>query len=94
MTAPAEVEYKDIDEVNKEAVISITIHEGRNRQVRRMFDAISHPVLRLKRISFGDIMLQNLKRGSYRHLTKDEINHLQQIAKAGLLKERTPRKES
>jgi 23S rRNA pseudouridine2605 synthase len=38
-------------------------------------------------------MLQNLKRGSYRHLTKDEINHLQQIAKAGLLKERTPRKE-
>lgn len=94
MTAPAEVEYKDIDEANKEAVISITIHEGRNRQVRRMFDAISHPVLRLKRISFGDIMLQNLKRGSYRHLTKDEINHLQQIAKAGLLKERTPRKES
>jgi len=41
MTAPAEVEYKDIDEVNKEAVISITIHEGRNRQVRRMFEAIA-----------------------------------------------------
>lgn len=94
MTAPAEVEYKDIDEEKKEAVISITIHEGRNRQVRRMFDAISHPVIRLKRISFGDILLQNLKRGSYRHLTKDEINHLQQMAKAGLLKERTPRKES
>lgn len=86
MTAPAEVEYKDIDEENKQAVISITIHEGRNRQVRRMFDAISHPVERLKRISFGDILLQNLKRGSYRHLTKDEINHLKQIAKNGLLK--------
>ncbi|ASA22960.1 pseudouridine synthase [Paenibacillus donghaensis] len=94
MTAPAEVEYKDIDEANKEAVISITIHEGRNRQVRRMFEAISHPVIRLKRISFGDIMLQNLKRGSYRHLTKDEINHLQQMAKAGLLRERTPRKDT
>jgi 23S rRNA pseudouridine2605 synthase len=94
MTAPAEVEYKDIDEVNKESVISITIHEGRNRQVRRMFEAISHPVIRLKRISFGDIMLQNLKRGSYRHLTKDEINHLQQIAKSGLLKSKTPRKDT
>ncbi|WP_379129081.1 pseudouridine synthase [Paenibacillus sp. sgz500958] len=94
MTAPAEVEYKDIDEVNKEAVISITIHEGRNRQVRRMFDAISHPVTRLKRVSFGDISLQNLKRGSYRHLTKDEINHLQQIAMAGLMKTRTPRKDT
>ncbi|MRN53428.1 pseudouridine synthase [Paenibacillus monticola] len=94
MTAPAEVEYKDIGEGNKESVISITIHEGRNRQVRRMFEAISHPVIRLKRISFGDILLQNLKRGSYRHLTKDEINHLQQIAQAGLLKERTPRKDT
>ncbi|KGE17866.1 pseudouridine synthase [Paenibacillus wynnii] len=94
MTAPAELEYKDIDEVNKEAVISITIHEGRNRQVRRMFEAISHPVLRLKRISFGDISLQNLKRGSYRHLTKDEINHLQQIAMSGLLKSKTPRKDT
>lgn len=41
MTAPAEVEYKDVDEANKETVISITIHEGRNRQVRRMFEAIS-----------------------------------------------------
>ncbi|MDQ0196811.1 pseudouridine synthase [Paenibacillus wynnii] len=94
MTAPAELEYKDIDEVNKEAVISITIHEGRNRQVRRMFEAISHPVLRLKRVSFGDISLQNLKRGSYRHLTKDEINHLQQIAMSGLLKSKTPRKDT
>ncbi|MBW4082879.1 pseudouridine synthase [Paenibacillus sp. S150] len=94
MTAPAEVEYKDIDEVNKETVISITIHEGRNRQVRRMFEAISHPVIRLKRISFGDILLQNLKRGSYRHLTKDEINQLQQIAKAGMLKANPMRKDT
>lgn len=94
MTAPAEVEYKDIDEEKKESVISITIHEGRNRQVRRMFEAVSHPVIRLKRISFGDILLQNLKRGMYRHLTKDEINHLKQIAMAGLHKDRAPRKDT
>ncbi|ANA82003.1 pseudouridine synthase [Paenibacillus vortex V453] len=82
MTSPAEVEYKDVDPDNKQSVISITIHEGRNRQVRRMFEAISHPVLRLKRISYGDLLLQNLKRGLYRHLTADEINQLMQMAKA------------
>ncbi|WFB60848.1 pseudouridine synthase [Paenibacillus sp. BR1-192] len=81
MTSPAEVEYKDVDPDNKQSVISITIHEGRNRQVRRMFEAISHPVLRLKRISYGDLLLQNLKRGLYRHLTADEINQLLQMAK-------------
>ena len=82
MTSPAELEYKDVDPDNKQSVISITIHEGRNRQVRRMFEAISHPVLRLKRISYGDLLLQNLKRGLYRHLTADEINQLLQMAKA------------
>ncbi|GIP25547.1 ribosomal large subunit pseudouridine synthase B [Paenibacillus sp. J23TS9] len=83
MTSPAEVEYKDIDTEKKEAVISITIHEGRNRQVRRMFEAISHKVIRLKRISFGDLLLQNLKRGLYRHLTKDEIESLKNMAISG-----------
>lgn len=81
MTAPAEVEYKDIDTAKKEATISITIHEGRNRQVRRMFEAISHPVIKLKRISFGDLLLQNLKRGLFRHLTKDEVEDLIKLAK-------------
>lgn len=82
MTAPAEVEYKDVDPDAKQSVISITIHEGRNRQVRRMFESINHPVTRLKRISYGDLLLQNLKRGLYRHLTADEINQLLQMAKA------------
>lgn len=82
MTSPSEVEYKDVDPDNKQSVISITIHEGRNRQVRRMFEAISHPVIRLKRISYGDLLLQNLKRGVYRHLTADEINSLLQMAKS------------
>lgn len=63
-------------------MIQITIYEGRNRQVRRMFEAISHPVIRLKRIAFGDLLLQNLKRGLTRPLTKDEINRLIQLAKS------------
>lgn len=81
MTAPAEVEYYDVDPDGKQSIITITIHEGRNRQVRRMFDAISHPVLKLKRISFGDLYLENLKRGSYRHLTKAEVDGLFKLAR-------------
>ncbi|WHX47411.1 pseudouridine synthase [Paenibacillus woosongensis] len=76
MTAPAEVEYYDVDPDGKQAVISITIHEGRNRQVRRMFEAIQHPVTKLKRISFGGLYLDNLKRGLYRHLSKEEVEEL------------------
>ncbi|MDO3409581.1 pseudouridine synthase [Saccharibacillus sp. CPCC 101409] len=80
MTAPAELEYYDVDQEKKQATIRITIYEGKNRQVRRMFDAISHPVKRLKRISMGNLYLQNLKRGLYRHLTKSEVNELKQLA--------------
>ncbi|WP_138492990.1 pseudouridine synthase [Paenibacillus pinistramenti] len=80
MTAPAEVEYHDVDPDQKQATISITIHEGRNRQVRRMFEAIGHPVTRLKRISFGNLFLGTMKRGVYRHLTKNEVESLRQSA--------------
>lgn len=76
MTAPAEVEYHDVDTEKKEATITITIYEGRNRQVRRMFEAINHKVIRLKRIKFGDLGLQQLGRGKYRHLTPQEVQEL------------------
>ncbi len=80
MTAPAEAEYHDVDPDGKFATISITIHEGRNRQVRRMFEAIHHPVTRLKRISFGGIALGGLQRGKYRKLTAEEIRKLRDVA--------------
>jgi len=76
MTAPAEVEYHDIDPDGKFATIAITIREGRNRQVRRMFEAIHHPVVRLKRISFGGLFLNKLQRGKHRKLTADELEKL------------------
>ncbi|MBD3918755.1 pseudouridine synthase [Paenibacillus sp. PR3] len=83
MTAPAEVEYQDIQADNKESTIRITIYEGRNRQVRRMFDAVGHPVTRLKRVKFGEIGLQNLKRGGWRPLTPKEVAELRaEAAKA------------
>ncbi|MFB9277272.1 pseudouridine synthase [Cohnella cellulosilytica] len=82
MTAPAEVEYHDIDPDGKYATIAITIHEGRNRQVRRMFEAIRHPVTRLKRISFGGLQLGGLQRGKHRKLSVEELAKLREIADA------------
>jgi 23S rRNA pseudouridine2605 synthase len=82
MTAPAEVEYHDVDTDGNEATITITIFEGRNRQVRRMFEAIGHKVIRLKRIRFGELGLENLGRGKYRHLTPQEIKELLAIAQS------------
>ena len=58
------------------AVVEITIHEGRNRQVRRMCALAGMTVLRLKRIREGTISLGNLKPGKWRYLTQDEVNEL------------------
>ncbi|MBD0380637.1 pseudouridine synthase [Paenibacillus sedimenti] len=80
MTSPAEVEYADVNPEKNESIIEITIYEGRNRQVRRMFDSISFPVIRLKRIKFGPIFLTGVPRGKYRHLSVSEIKELRDAA--------------
>ncbi|WP_168119193.1 pseudouridine synthase [Paenibacillus sp. HB172176] len=80
MTSPAEVEYHDVDTDKNEATIAITIYEGRNRQVRRMFEAVGHKVIRLKRIKFGELGLQQLGRGKFRHLTPQEVEELKAAA--------------
>jgi 23S rRNA pseudouridine2605 synthase len=70
-TAPAQV-------ANVEpSVLRITIHEGRNRQVRRMCDAIGHPVVRLVRTRIGPIADRSLKPGEWRPLTTDEVRALE-----------------
>ncbi len=70
LTASAEVEVVDIKP--KSTVIKIVIHEGRNRQVKRMCEAVNHPVLRLKRTAVGRITLGDLKLGQWRYLTNNE----------------------
>jgi 23S rRNA pseudouridine2605 synthase len=80
MTAPAEVEYVDIMPDKNQTVLSITIYEGRNRQVRRMLEAVRFPVVRLKRIRFGPIELTGLPRGKFRHLRPDEVKLLREAA--------------
>lgn len=56
--------------------LEITIHEGRNRQVRRMCQAVGHPVRALERVGFGPLKLGDLRRGAYRQLDEEEIRAL------------------
>lgn len=57
-------------------IVEISIHEGKNRQVRKMFKAVGNPVQELERIAIGDIRLGHLKPGHYRKLTHEEIEYL------------------
>ncbi len=59
--------------------VTVTIHEGRNRQVRRMFEAVGLQVLALKRVGFGPLTLGDLKRGEWRDLTVEEIAELRKL---------------
>ncbi len=77
MTYPAKVDI--IKTLKKSSWVEISIHEGRNRQVRRMFDAIGHKVLKLIRVRIGDLTLGTLKPGKIRELSVDEINKLRSL---------------
>ena len=69
----------DVRVVRDESLFSdvlVTIHEGRNRQVRRMFDAVGHKVLLLRRVRFGPLELGGLRRGEWRELDAQEIAQL------------------
>lgn len=83
MTAPAEVEWVDYDEENNASIIDVTIHEGRNRQVRRMFDAIGYPVLALTRTRIGPVALKGIAPGTWRKLHPNEVQGLLGAADAG-----------
>ncbi len=58
-------------------LLTLTIHEGRNRQVRRMCEAVGHPVIRLVRTRIGPLVDRRLPPGSWRELTRDEIRSLE-----------------
>lgn len=74
MTLPAKAKILLADERHTE--LHFAIKEGRNRQVRRMFELVGHPVINLKRIMLGELNLDGLEVGEYRPLTKKEINYL------------------
>ena len=76
MTKRSKIEVLDIDKKNNSCLISLTITEGRNRQVRKMCEAVGFKVKKLKRIAFGGITTENLKVGEYRALKPHEIKVL------------------
>ncbi|MGL5348788.1 MAG: pseudouridine synthase [Peptostreptococcaceae bacterium] len=78
-TAPAKIKVVKQEEEKNYSICQIKIHEGRNRQVRKMCRAINHPVLRLRRVAMGDITLKDTEVGKYRHLTKEEVEYLKSI---------------
>jgi 23S rRNA pseudouridine2605 synthase len=61
-------------------LIELTVHEGRNRQVRRMCEAVGHPVLALERIAFGPLELGDLPSGAHRRLSREEVTRLRRAS--------------
>jgi 23S rRNA pseudouridine2605 synthase len=73
-TSPAVIKVKK--KLKSSCVVEIIIHEGKNRQVRKMCDAIGHPVISLKRVAIGSVDLKGLPEGKWRFLKQDEIRKL------------------
>lgn len=73
-TLPAEAHV--LDKAEGRVVLEVVIYEGRNRQIRKMCEALGLEVARLKRVKIGSLKLGMLKQGDYRHLTEDEVHGL------------------
>jgi 23S rRNA pseudouridine2605 synthase len=77
MTKPAQVVYVP---GGKNKIVGIIIHEGRNRQIHRMFEAVGYIIEKLERVAYGDITCEGLARGRWRHMTKAELTLLKRLA--------------
>ena len=75
-TAPAKVKRLKVSKDGASTQFEVVIHEGKKRQVRLMFKAVGHSVIRLKRVGIGNLQLGNLPQGQYRLLTPQEITAL------------------
>ena len=87
VTAEADIEVISEEKrfnrrTNKDEILStveISIHEGKNRQIRRMCSSLNHEVISLKRVSIGNIKLGYLKKGEWRNLTDSELNYIRSL---------------
>lgn len=75
-TKPAKVKIININEEKNQTRVVITIHEGRNRQVRKMCEAIGKTVIALHRSKIGEIDVKDIPLGKWRYLTEDEVKHI------------------
>ncbi|MBS7179189.1 MAG: rRNA pseudouridine synthase [Enterococcus gallinarum] len=80
-TAPARFEILSTDAATQTSIVQLTIHEGRNHQVKNMLKAVGLPVQKLKREMYGSLTLAGLRPGEYRELTKKEVNELKKQVK-------------
>ena len=80
MTAPARAKLLERADNGSWCRVQLAIHEGRNRQVRRMLQALGHRVQELKRVAFAGLTLEGVPRGGYRSLTGEEVARLKKIA--------------
>jgi 23S rRNA pseudouridine2605 synthase len=78
-TAPAEI--KDLKPTDKNGWYEVTLFEGHNQQIRKMFDSIGHSVVKLKRIAIGSIIYDRLPVGAYRELDAEEVRNIANPAK-------------
>ena len=74
VTSPARVEV--LKQVERSAVVEIKIHEGKNRQIRKMFATVGNKVIDLERTAIGDLHMSHLRSGHYRKLTRQEVERL------------------
>ena len=79
-TAPAQARLISYSQADNASKVELTIHEGRKRQVKRMFQAVGHRVEKLTRTRFGSLDLKGLAEGEHRYLTKKEIAKLRKLA--------------
>ena len=75
----SKAKIKILKRFDDDSIIEVQITEGRNRQVKKMFEAVNHPVKKLKRVSIGDIQLGNLDIGNYRFLNDEEVDYLKSL---------------
>src|SRR3954452_3153695 len=92
-TSPARLRASEpiVKESGEQTIVQITIHEGRQRQVRQMFDSVGHPVVRLKRVRIGPLEDPDMPPGHWRELTPAEIARLQRAT--GLTASTRPRQK-
>lgn len=79
-TAPAKVKLLSQDRRKQTSIVELKIHEGRNRQVKRMLEAVGHPVMKLKREKFAFLDCNTMNPGEYRELTPKEVKQLIALA--------------
>ena len=80
-TSPARVKLKSYNRNSNTSLVLITIHEGHNHQVKKMFEAVGYKVDKLTRLSFAGLDVKKLKSGEYRMLSLKEVQRLYSMVK-------------